>query len=120
MNNNVGKYWFFKSCSNFYDIISLGDFMKFKNPYMRKIKNTHLLLVSCNLCKTPLLIYQKGGRGNLIKIQRDRIVELEFDIDEMGNGLYCINCGEHLGSLRDYFGVPSYFLIRGLVNSRRI
>lgn len=106
--------------NNEYVIIYLGDFMKYKNPYMRKIKNTHLLLVSCNFCKTPFLIYQKGGRGNLIKIQRDRIVESEFDIDEMGNGLRCINCGKHLGSLRDYFGVPSYFLIRGTVNTRRI
>lgn len=103
-----------------YVIIFIGDNMRYKNPYMRKIKNTHLLLVSCNLCKTPLLIYQKGGRGNLIKIQTDRIVESEFDIDKMGNGLHCINCGNHLGSLRDYFGVPSYFLIRGMVNSRRM
>lgn len=94
--------------------------MKYKNPYMRKIKNTHVLEVSCNLCRTPLLTYQKGGRGNLIKIQRDRIIESDFEIDKMGNGLYCINCNEHLGSLRDYRGVPSYFLIRGLVKTKKL
>ncbi len=94
--------------------------MKYKNPYMRKIKNTFPLLVSCNICKTPLLIYQKGGNGNLIKIQRDRIVESEFDIDEMGNALVCINCRTHLGSLKDYCAVPSYFLLRGLVNARKL
>lgn len=94
--------------------------MKYKNPTMRKIKNTYPLLVSCNHCKTPLLLYQKGGKGNLIKIQRDRIIESEFEIDQMGNALHCIHCGEHLGSLRDYSGVPSYFLLRGMVNAKKV
>lgn len=94
--------------------------MKYKNPYMRKVKNTHPLLVSCNLCKTDLLVYQKGGRGNLIKLQRYRIVEANFDFDSMGGGLFCPACKEHLGSLRDYKGEPTYYLIRGLTNSRRL
>ncbi len=94
--------------------------MKYKNPTMRKFKNTHPLLVSCNLCKTPLLVYQKGGKGNLIKLQFPRIIESEFDLEQMGKGLFCIKCGEQLGSLSEFDGNPTYYLIRGLTHSKNM
>lgn len=94
--------------------------MKYRNPSMKKIKNTRPLLVSCNLCKTALLTYQKGGRGNLIKIQFPRIVESNFILDEKQKGFFCPHCQEHLGSLRSYKGNPAYYLIRGLTSSKEL
>lgn len=46
-----------------------------KNPIHRKRRNTYPLEVSCGQCKTPVVIYEKGGKGNLIKMQLPRIIE---------------------------------------------
>lgn len=94
--------------------------MKYKNSTMRKVKNAQPLLVSCNLCKRELAVYQKGGRGNLIKLQVPRIVEAEFDLADLSNALLCPNCGTQLGSLSDYRGNPTYFLLRGLTTTKRL
>ncbi len=94
--------------------------MKYMNPNMRKTKNTHPLKVSCNSCKQPILIYQKGGKSNLIKLQFPRIIESEFPLDPEQKGLFCPFCHKQLGSLRDFEGNPTYYLIRGLTNSQRM
>lgn len=94
--------------------------MKYKNPKMRKIKNTRPLLVSCSLCGSELLTYQKGGKGNLIKIQFPRIVESNVILDEEEKGFFCPGCREQLGSLRDYRGNPTYYLIRGLTRTKEL
>lgn len=94
--------------------------MKYKNPNMKKIKNTRPLLVSCNLCKSELLTYQKGGKGNLIKIQFPRIIETNFVLSEENKGFFCPNCKEQLGSLSDYKGNPTYYLLRGLTTTKEL
>ena len=94
--------------------------MQYSNPYYRKIKNTYLLLVSCQHCKHPIALYQKGGRGNLIKLQVPRIIEAEFDLSSLPNALSCPECHQQLGSLADYRGNPTYFLLRGQTNSKRV
>ena len=94
--------------------------MKYKNPSYKRIKNTHPLEVVCGHCKTPLLIYEKGGNGNLIKLQEHRIIESEFDLETHENHLYCLNCGEQLANRGIYNDRLTYFIIRGKVNSKRL
>lgn len=94
--------------------------LKHKNPHMRKVKNTHPLLVSCNFCKTSLLVYQKGGKGNLIKLQIPRVIDSNFPLYPLENALVCYQCEEQMGSLTEYRGNPTYYLARGAVNTKRL
>ncbi|NLW24216.1 MAG: hypothetical protein GXY91_03065 [Clostridia bacterium] len=94
--------------------------MKYKNPKYRKIRNCFPLEVSCGSCKTPILIYAKGGKGNLIKLQTPRIIESEVNLEEHEGNLFCINCKEELAKKGKYNGNVTYWIIRGKVNSRRL
>lgn len=94
--------------------------MKYKNPYYKKLKNTFLLEVSCGHCKTPILIYEKTGRGNLIKMQIRRIKEAEVDLDNYKGHLYCINCGEELAKVGTYRDRRAYWSVRGKINTKKI
>ncbi len=94
--------------------------MKFKNFSYKKNKNTFPLRVICGLCKAPILIYEKGGNGNLIKLQEHRIIESEFELSNNKSHLYCVNCKEKLANRGSYDGRLTYFIIRGKVNSRRL
>ena len=95
-------------------------FMKYKNPVFKKTKNGFPLEVVCGHCKTPILVYEKGGNGNLIKLQFYRIIESEFDLREHQGQLECINCGEILANRGDFHGNLTYFLLRGQVNDKKL
>ncbi|MDK6233370.1 hypothetical protein ACX3VT_08805 [Aerococcus sanguinicola] len=94
--------------------------MNYQNPYRKKVKNSHLLLVSCQVCKADLAIYYKVGRGNLIKLQVHRIHSANFPLKPLAKALNCPECGQQVASLADYKGKPCYFLFRSLTTSRRI
>lgn len=94
--------------------------MKYKNVLYKKKKNTKALEVSCGHCKTPILIYEKGGNGNLIKLQEHKIIESEFDLKTHKDHLCCLNCNEELANRGTYNGRLTYFIIRGQVNSKRL
>ena len=95
-------------------------YMKYPNPMHRKLKNTHLLEVSCGHCKTPVLIYEKAGKGNLIKLQVVRIKEAEVDLAGHKGHLRCTCCGEELAKEGTYLGRPTYWVIRGKINTREM
>lgn len=65
-----------------------------KNKECKKVKGSHLLLVSCGHCKEDLAVYQKQGRGKLLNMYLERIVEASFNFDSILN---CPNCQEKLG-----------------------
>ncbi len=94
--------------------------MKYKNILYKKKKNTIPLEVSCGHCKIPILIYEKGGNGNLIKLQEHKIIESEFDLKNHKDHLRCLNCNEELANRGMYNGRLTYFIIRGQVNSKRL
>ena len=94
--------------------------IKFKNPYYKKTKNSFDQEVSCAFCKTPFAIYEKAGRGNLIKMQVHRIVASEVDLDRVEGELVCPNCAQALAKKSDYRGRPALWIIRGRVNVRRL
>ena len=94
--------------------------MKYKNPLHKRAKNTFSLEVICGFRKTPVLIYEKGGKGNLIKIQSHRIVESEFELKNQKGHLGCPNCNEILANRGIYNNRVTYFVIRGRVNTRKL
>jgi len=94
--------------------------MKHKNLKYRKKKDTYPLEVSCAKCKTPIAVYAKAGKGNLIKMQVPRIIESEADLEKLEGSLFCIKCNEELARKGTYDGNATYWIIRGKVNTRRL
>lgn len=70
--------------------------MKYKNPNMKKVRNSFNLIVSCGFCGTDLVRYQKRGKGGLLNMRIDRIIEAEQDLYNE-KAFKCMNCDELLG-----------------------
>lgn len=66
-----------------------------ENPNYRKVKGSYILLISCGVCKTEIVKYQKLGKGNLLRMHIDRIIESYVNFSQE---LICPNCGNKLGS----------------------
>lgn len=94
--------------------------MKYKNTSHKKAKNTHPLEVSCGVCKTPIAIYEKAGKGNLIKLQAHRIIESQFDLATHKGHLFCVSCGEHLANRGVYRENLTFFVVRGMINIKKL
>lgn len=94
--------------------------MKYRNPLHRKKRNTHALEVACGSCKTPVVIYEKGGNGNLIKMQMPRIIETEVNLNKIDGHLSCPSCKMDLARKGIYKDNLTYWVIRGRVNTRRL
>ncbi|MGO1468635.1 MAG: hypothetical protein ACTHW2_01300 [Tissierella sp.] len=65
------------------------------NPYYKKIKGSYILLISCGYCKTDIAKYQKVGKGNVLRLSIDRIIELSTKLSKK---LTCPSCGKILGT----------------------
>ncbi len=90
--------------------------MKYKNPYYKKIKNSRNLTVLCGYCKSELCNYQKIGKGNLINMYVERIVNMNFNLES--KGLRCPYC-EELIAIRKFNNnrsKDSFKMIRGTYN----
>lgn len=69
-------------------------------------KGSFLLTVCCAGCRAPVLLYQKDGRGGLLRIYLDRILEpptlagLRDSCAEKGDmpNLTCPHCGAVMGA----------------------
>lgn len=75
------------------------------------------MIVSCGNCKTDIAKYQKQGRGNLLRMHVDRIIESSI---ELSKHLNCPNCGKDLGikvSLKNK-GKEVYKMNRSTFNTR--
>lgn len=94
--------------------------MRFQNKRLKDKSNTHALEVSCAHCKTPVLIYQKGGNGGLIKIQIPRVIEAMENIWEMTGELTCPKCGASLAKRGEYQERPTFWVTRGQINTTKL
>lgn len=72
--------------------------MVYKNPFCKKIRGSHILIVSCGFCKQDIAKYQKLGRGNLLRMHIDRIIKGAVDFGKKPKALICPNCGEQLAN----------------------
>ena len=84
------------------------------------MKKTHNLEVSCGNCKTPVVLYEKAGKGNLIKMQLLRIIESEVNLEKHKGHLICPNCNTVLAKRGTYNNNRAYWTVRGRINTRRL
>lgn len=94
--------------------------MIYKNPNFRKTRGAHILFVSCGFCKKEIAKYQKVGRGNLLRMKINRIIESSVDLSKEEGRLSCPNCGSHLGSRMTLRGTndQAFRMIRSAFNTR--
>lgn len=97
-----------------------GDFLIYKNPKFRKVRGSHILLISCGYCKTDIAKYQKVGKGNLLRMKINRIIESSVDLSKDEGRLVCPNCGGHLGTRMILKGSnnQAFRMIRSAFNTR--
>lgn len=79
------------------------------------------MMVSCGYCKADLAEYQKVGKGNLLRMKVERIVESNFDLSKHEGILKCPSCSKEIGTRIQYDGdKEAYRMIRGANNTRRL
>ena len=90
-----------------------------KNPNYKKIKGSYILLVSCGFCKTDIVKYQKLGKGSLLRMHIDRIIESSIDLTQE---LICPNCANKLGSkvILKKENKQVYKMIRSTFNTKKL
>ncbi|HHX11032.1 MAG TPA: hypothetical protein GX729_06670 [Firmicutes bacterium] len=94
--------------------------MKYENPYHRKVKGSYTMLVLCGRCKNEIVLYQKVGRGRLLRMYVDRIIRSSVDLSGKPGALHCPNCNELLATRmalkRKH--TEAYVMVRGAYNTR--
>lgn len=90
-----------------------------ENPNCKKVKGSYMLLISCGFCKTQLVKYQKLGKGGLLRMHIDRIVESSVDLTQ---DLTCSNCHNIIGSkvILKSSNKPAYKMTRSSFNTKKI
>ncbi|MDN6162187.1 MAG: hypothetical protein L0I79_05365 [Atopostipes sp.] len=66
------------------------------NPYQKDIRESFLLDVSCGQCKEEFAVYQKVGRGNVLRMYVPRIIKCAVDLSSLPQKLHCPNCNQHI------------------------
>ena len=95
--------------------------MKYLNPERRRVRKSLILIVSCGHCKSDLVRYQKVGRGNLLRMYIDRIIESEMPIHSKTQDLICPNCHQEIANrihVRQR-GVDAFRMHRATYNIRQ-
>lgn len=93
--------------------------MLYKNLNHRKVKGSHLLLISCGNCKSEIAKYQKLGKGNVLRMYKDRIIESNV---ELKGDLICPNCNNKMAvkALLKKENKEFYKMKRSKFNTREI
>lgn len=66
------------------------------NPYRKEIRRSFLLMIRCGQCKEDFAMYQKVGRGNVLRMYVPRMIKCAVDLTSLPNKLKCPNCGQHI------------------------
>lgn len=93
-----------------------------KNPYQREVRKSFLLMIRCGQCKEDFALYQKVGRGNVLRMYVPRIIECVIDLTSLPGRLYCPNCGQHIADLIELkeSGKIAYRMERSSFNTQEI
>ena len=70
----------------------------YPNPNCKKIRGSHILIISCAVCKGFIARYQKVGESGLVKMYNDRIIEGSVDFSQHHGAVFCPNCGERIAT----------------------
>ena len=71
-------------------------------------------MIICAYCKRELLNYQKVGKGGLINLYIERVIDGHIDFEAKDSLLVCPFCRKTLGIKKG----GSYKMIRGSFNKR--
>lgn len=95
--------------------------MVYDNPYQKRVKGSHLILISCGYCKAEIALYQKAGKGSLLRMYIDRIVKSSIDLSEKPAILVCPECKGRLATkvTTRKKNSEAYSMIRGVFNVAR-
>ena len=74
---------------------------------------TQTVEISCSKCKTRLFKYRKGGKGNLVKCVKERIVT-----DDCETPCTCPKCGQVFAGDTLVRGTPAYKMVGGKVTMK--
>ena len=94
----------------------------FKNPYHKDTKRSFLLNIRCGQCKEDFAVYQKVGRGNVLRMYVPRIIKCAIDLISLPEKLNCPNCGQYIADkveLKDRNAI-AYRMIRSTYNTEEI
>ncbi len=70
----------------------------YSNPHHKKVKGSFLLLVRCNYCKTDIALYQKVGKGRLLRMYIERIIQSSVNMAKKPGAIFCPNCNKQLAT----------------------
>lgn len=81
-----------------------------------------VMLVSCGYCKAHIAKYQKLGKGNLLRMHIDRIIESSIDLSKDPKVLTCPDCNAQLGVRMVLKGRDKevFNMLRSTYNTKRI
>ena len=91
--------------------------MIYKNTNIKKIKNSHILIVSCGHCKADIVKYQKKGKGTLLRLYLNRITAGTIDFSK---NLICPKYNNKIGDMITLKNKnkKAYKMIRSAYNTR--
>jgi len=94
----------------------------FNNPNSVKVRNSHVLEISCAYCKCFIARYQKVGNTNLVKLYNERIIDGTIDFSKYHGALYCPSCNEHIATryIVKSDKKEAYRLVPSAFNKRKI
>lgn len=94
--------------------------MNYENPYYRRVKGSNTMLVLCGHCKTGIALYQKVGKGRLLRMYVDRIIRSSIELSGKPGALHCPNCNELLATRMTLKrkNTEAYVMVRGAYNTR--
>jgi len=70
----------------------------YKNPNCKKVRGSHILVVSCAYCKYFIANYQKVGESNFVKMYNERIIDGSIDFSQNLGAVFCPGCGERIAT----------------------
>lgn len=94
--------------------------MHYKNPYYRRVRGAAIMLICCGHCKNNIALYQKVGKGVLLRMYVDRIIKSSIDLAPRPGALFCPHCKRQLATrvtLRRK-NKEAYIMKRGAFHSR--
>jgi len=68
------------------------------NANCKKVRGSHVLLVSCAYCKTYIAHYQKVGESNFVKMYNERIIAGAVDFSLYHGAIFCPGCNERIAT----------------------
>lgn len=95
--------------------------MIYQNPNYKKVRGSRTLLILCGYCKTDIALYQKVGKGSLLRMHIPRIIKSSVDLSQKPQELICPNCKKLLATKITFRkDKEAYKMIRSTYNTKEL